>query len=209
MLDNEVVIEKGRIVDPKHDRAARAALSASAPGRHGAAMQIEDSFVVAAPRERVWAAITDPGADGGLRARLRMRRGDRARRPTGRCVKIELGPIKAHVQSRGRGDRGAAALARSLSVTRGEEGTRASSSRPTNELELRSPATGDRPRSRYTSEVSVVGRLGKFGLGVMKKKAESARRKTSRQTFRARVESEAAGERARGCLHARRASRRP
>jgi carbon monoxide dehydrogenase subunit G len=25
---------------------------------------------------------------------------------------------------------------------------------------------------RYSSEISVVGRLGKFGLGVMKKKAE-------------------------------------
>jgi carbon monoxide dehydrogenase subunit G len=44
----------------------------------------------------------------------------------------------------------------------------------------------------YSSEVSVVGRLGKFGLGVMKKKAESLGRDFA-ATFKARVETFSSG----------------
>jgi carbon monoxide dehydrogenase subunit G len=39
----------------------------------------------------------------------------------------------------------------------------------------------------YASEAAVVGRLGKFGLGVMKKKAESLAREFA-QAFKNKVE---------------------
>ncbi len=38
-------------------------------------------------------------------------------------------------------------------------------------LELQEPEPGV-TEVRYSTEISIVGRLGKFGLGVMKKKAE-------------------------------------
>jgi len=57
------------------------------------------------------------------------------------------------------------------SVTRGEEGTRASMLSARTLLELQEPEPGV-TEVRYSTEISVVGRLGKFGLGVMKKKAQ-------------------------------------
>jgi len=44
----------------------------------------------------------------------------------------------------------------------------------------------------YASEVSLVGRLGKFGLGIMKKKAKSLGEEFA-AAFRARVEGAAPG----------------
>jgi carbon monoxide dehydrogenase subunit G len=61
---------------------------------------------------------------------------------------------------------------RILSTTRGEEGTRASLLSAENVVSLTELADGGTQVS-YSSEVSVTGRLGKFGLGMMKKKAEA------------------------------------
>jgi carbon monoxide dehydrogenase subunit G len=58
------------------------------------------------------------------------------------------------------------------SVTRGEEGTRASTLLAKSVLELEEIEPGA-TAVRYSSEIAVMGRLGKFGLGVMKKKAEA------------------------------------
>jgi len=44
----------------------------------------------------------------------------------------------------------------------------------------------------YVSEAAVVGRLGKFGLGVMKKKAEGLGREFA-AAFRQRLEQPASG----------------
>jgi carbon monoxide dehydrogenase subunit G len=133
-------------------------------------MKIEDGFTVRAPRERVWAFITDPTKVGpcipGCSA-VEVIRPNSYRA----SVRVAIGPIKAdfkleiEVQ-----EEVAPRLARS--VTRGEEGTRASMLSATSLLELDEIEPG-MTAVRYSSEISVVGRLGKFGLGVMKKKAES------------------------------------
>ena len=71
--------------------------------------------------------------------------------------------------------------------TRGEEGSRASSISAENILRLVAHGPNE-TEVNYASDVSVVGRLGKFGLGVMKKKAESLGRDFA-TAFKARVET--------------------
>jgi carbon monoxide dehydrogenase subunit G len=56
-------------------------------------------------------------------------------------------------------------------VTRGDEGGHASSLQADSQVSLEPTATGT--QVRYRSEVSVTGRLGRFALGMMKKKAQS------------------------------------
>jgi carbon monoxide dehydrogenase subunit G len=57
------------------------------------------------------------------------------------------------------------------SVTRGEEGGNASSLHAESQVSLEPTAAGT--LVSYRSEVSVTGRLGRFGLGMMKKKAQN------------------------------------
>lgn len=65
------------------------------------------------------------------------------------------------------------------SVTRGDEGGRASTLHAENVVSLEPLAVADgssggpATRVRYRSDVSVTGRLGRFALGMMKKKAQS------------------------------------
>ena len=147
-------------------------------------MRIEDRFVVAAPRQRVWEAIKDPAVVAPC---IPGCQGVEVISPTHYRAKIrvQLGPIKAdfnvdveivaetppeEVRSR----------------TRGEEGSRASSLSAENTLRL--TALGEsQTEVFYASEAAVVGRLGKFGLGVMRKKAESLGRDFA-QAFRQKVE---------------------
>jgi hypothetical protein len=86
-------------------------------------------------------------------------------------VRVAVGPIKAEFNLEIEVEEEVPPrLARS--VTRGEEGTRASTLLAKSMLELEeigSAATA----VRYSSDIAVMGRLGKFGLGVMKKKAEA------------------------------------
>ncbi len=133
-------------------------------------MKIEDSFEVAAPRARVWRLITDPetvagcvpGCDGVEVVSPTLYR---AR------VSVKVGPIKASFNME-------VELTQETppeelrSKSRGEEGSRASTVSSENLLRLEE-IDADNTRVHYEAEVSVVGRLGKFGLGVMKKKAES------------------------------------
>ena len=79
---------------------------------------------------------------------------------------------------------------RVVSITRGEEGTRASVISSNNELVL-APAEGGGTEVKYVAEVSVTGRLGKFGLGMMKKKAEALGAKFA-ENFRGKIEAAAA-----------------
>jgi carbon monoxide dehydrogenase subunit G len=148
-------------------------------------MKIEDSFVVAATLERVWACITDPEAIGPCIPGCDGIEITGPRNYTAR-VKVGLGPIRAtfDLAVEVTEERPPSYVA---SVTRGEEGTRASVLSAHNELWLTS--TGDGATEvRYSSEVSVVGRLGNFGLGVMKKKAKSLGDQFA-EAFRARVEA--------------------
>lgn len=61
---------------------------------------------------------------------------------------------------------------RILCVTRGEEGGRASTLSADSEITLHS-VDGSATRVQYVSEVNLTGRLGRFALGVMKKKAQA------------------------------------
>ena len=151
-------------------------------------MRIEGSFIVAAPRERVFAEITNPAlmascVPGCEAIEVVDPKTYRAR------VLVEVGPIKARfnliveVKSE-------EAPSRVVSVTRGEEGTRASVISANSELRLEPTAEGA-TTVHYLSEVSVTGRLGKFGLGMMKKKAEQLGAKFA-ENFRGKIEAAAA-----------------
>jgi carbon monoxide dehydrogenase subunit G len=150
-------------------------------------MRIEGSFTVAAPRERVYAEITNPALmaaciPGCEAIEVVDPKTYRAR------ILVEVGPIKARF-----------ALvveitseeppARVVCVTRGEEGSRASMLSANSEL-LLAAASENATEVKYASDVSVTGRLGKFGLGVMKKKAESLGAKFA-ETFRGKIEAAA------------------
>ncbi len=57
-------------------------------------------------------------------------------------------------------------------VTRGEEGGQASTLQAETTVTLQ-PAEGGTTQVAYASEVAITGRLGRFALGMMKKKAQS------------------------------------
>lgn len=147
-------------------------------------MKIEDSFTVAMPIAEVWTAIIDPNVVGpcipGCKA-IEVLAPDKYRAE----VVVAFGPIKTtfnvvvEVSEM-------VAPERVVSVTRGEEGTRASLLTANNLLSLR--ALDDRTTEvAYSSEVSLVGRLGKFGLGIMKKRAKETGDAFA-QAFRSRLE---------------------
>lgn len=150
-------------------------------------MRIEESFVVAAPVERVWAFITDPARIGpcipGCQG-IDVTGPDTYRA----AVRVAVGPIKTtfNLSVEVTEERPPAYAA---SITRGEEGSRASTLTAHNVLAL--AAVDDGTEVRLGSEVSVVGRLGNFGLGVMKKKARALAGDFA-TALRARVEESAA-----------------
>ena len=72
-------------------------------------------------------------------------------------------------------------------LTRGEEGGKASMVTANSELRL-TPVNGEQTEVYYKSEVSIVGRLGKFGLGIMKKKAKTIGEEFA-ENFRTRIET--------------------
>jgi carbon monoxide dehydrogenase subunit G len=147
-------------------------------------MKIEDSFTVAMPIAEVWTAIIDPNVVGpcipGCKA-IEVLSPDKYRAE----VVVAFGPIKTpfnvvvEVSEM-------VAPERVVSVTRGEEGTRASLLTANNLLALRA-IDGQTTEIAYSSEVSLVGRLGKFGLGIMKKRAKETGEALA-QAFRARLE---------------------
>ena len=147
-------------------------------------MKVEDSFTVGVPIEKAWEAIIDPNVVGpcipGCRT-VEVLGPDRYRAE----VAVALGPIRTvfnvivEVSEMARPER-------IVSVTRGEEGTRASLLTANNLLELRALAE-DNTEISYSSEVSITGRLGKFGLGTMKKRAKETGTAFA-EAFRARVE---------------------
>lgn len=146
-------------------------------------MRIEGRFTVAAPVEAVFPRITDPALMASCVPGCEAIEVVDAKTYRARIV-IEIGPIKARfnllveIVSE-------EPPVRVLSTTRGEEGSRASMVSASNELVL-VPAAGG-TEVRYASEVSVTGRLGKFGLGIMKKKAEALGAKFA-ESFRAKLE---------------------
>ena len=131
---------------------------------------IEQAFEVDAPIERVWSFIRDPEAVGpclpgcqGIEVT-----GDNTYKST---IKVGIGPIKtSFVVDVELIEEEPPHLAKT--TTRGEEGGRASSVTAESELRLRDLGNGA-TEVAYSSDVNVVGRLAKFGFGIMKKKAQS------------------------------------
>jgi carbon monoxide dehydrogenase subunit G len=149
-------------------------------------MLIEDHFSIAASRERVWQAIRSPDivascVPGCHDVEVISPTCYRAK------IRVQLGPIKAEfcididVVSE-------IELEEVRSRSRGEEGGRASSLSSENLLRL-SAIDAETTELHYSSDVSLVGRLGKFGLGIMKKKAESLGHDFAR-AFRQKIEQD-------------------
>tara|TARA_Y100000588_G_C13742462_1_gene706192 strand:- start:7 stop:453 length:447 start_codon:yes stop_codon:yes gene_type:complete len=132
-------------------------------------MKIEEKFVVSAPIERVWEFITAPedvaacipGCEG-----VETIGEDQYKA----AIKVGVGPIKTTFKvDVDAVEQQPPTFAKY--ATRGEEGGRASRISAESTLALTKLNDVD-TEVAYTSDVSIVGRLGKFGLGVMKKKAK-------------------------------------
>jgi uncharacterized protein len=136
-------------------------------------MKLEGSFAVPASMDKVWSTINDvavmaacvPGCEDVEKISETAYRA---------AVKADVGIIKARFN-----------LVIEIVYTeptnlmrftsRGEEGSHASILSSENSVVLVDLGAGA-TQVTVTSEVSVTGRLGKFGLGVMKKKAEAITR---------------------------------
>ncbi|MEZ5667649.1 MAG: SRPBCC domain-containing protein [Alphaproteobacteria bacterium] len=148
-------------------------------------MYLEESFVVNAPRERVWRLIRDPVAMlpcvPGCSA---IEKVDEALYKA--VIEAAVGPIKARfsieveITSQ-------TAPEEVLSISRGEEGTRASIIQSQNTLRLSEQEPGV-TQVYYASDVSITGRLGRFGLGMMKKIA-TRKAQAFEEAFRQRAEA--------------------
>lgn len=150
-------------------------------------MKLEGAFSVAAAREAVWQDIRDPGVmaqciPGCALAEQIDASSYRA------VVVVKFGPISARfnlvvevVEE--------VALELVRTKARGEEGTRASVVSSDNVLTLSEPEPGVTDVT-WSAEVQLSGRLGKYGLGLMRKKAESLSAEFVK-AFAARLEDQA------------------
>lgn len=150
-------------------------------------MRVDGAFEIDIPREAMFRIITDPALMAvcvpGCESIERIN-------PTTyrTVVKVAMGIIKARFNL-------VVEVTKETppesvqSVTRGEEGGRASQLTATNEVSLLDLGAG-RTRVQYVSELSVTGRFGKFALGIMRKKSQSMAREFV-QNLQARI---AAGE---------------
>jgi hypothetical protein len=133
-------------------------------------MKIEKTFTVAAPQARVWEFITTPdkvapcipGCEGAEQIDANKYKA---------IITTRVGPVKAkfHVEIETMEEQ-PPEFAKYM--TKGEEGSKASRIKATSTLALKalSPASTE---VTYTSDISIMGRLGKFGSGMMKKVADS------------------------------------
>lgn len=148
-------------------------------------MKIEETFSVAAPVDRVWEFMMDPDRmapciPGCSDVEVL---GDNKYKAN---VRVAMGPIKTSFNVNVElTEQDAPSYA--ASVTRGEEGGKASMLTANSELRL-TPVNGDETEVYYMSEVSLVGRLGKFGLGMMKKKAKAIGEEFA-ESFKMKIET--------------------
>lgn len=132
-------------------------------------MKIEGTFQVDAPQDLVWTQVRDPqvmvqcipGCDSIEQIDPMAYRA---------LVSVKVGPITA------RFNLVVTVLSEDaphsvISRTSGEEGTRASVVSSDNVLRL-APLPGGGTEISYAADVSMTGRLGKFGLGIFRKKAD-------------------------------------
>ena len=153
-------------------------------------MRIAQTFTVAAPIGRVWNFITDPDQVAPCVPGCQSYEvvGPKHYKAS---VKIAVGPIKTtfnvNVELTEEEPPFFAA-----SITRGEEGGKASTLTANSELRLK-PTPNGQTEVSYSSEIALVGRLGKFGLGIMKKQAEKLGEEFV-EVFRARVQGDKQAE---------------
>jgi len=133
-------------------------------------LKIEDSFTLKTSQDNVWNAITNPNIVAPC---IPGCQNVEVIGPTSYAaeVRVKVGPVKANfrlnveVTSEN-------PPSEVYSITRGEEGSKASIIHAENILRLKQ-VDANTTEVFYSSEVSIVGRLGKFGLGVMQKKAKA------------------------------------
>jgi len=133
-------------------------------------MKVEKSFEIEAPQTEVWEFISTPQKVGccfpGCEE-IEALGGDKYRA----TIKVEIGPIKTlfKVDFEETEKRPEEFAAYSSS---GAEANKASRVKSESTLAL-SSISDTRTHVKYTSEVSIVGRLAKFGTAMMKKKADA------------------------------------
>jgi carbon monoxide dehydrogenase subunit G len=131
-------------------------------------MKIDERFVIRAPIEKVWAFVRDPATaapclPGCEKVEQLSNTSYRAE------IVVALGPIKARFNVIVTITEESPPF-RLVCETKGEEGSKASFITASNEV--RFVIVDEQITEIFcTSEASIVGRLGKFGLGVMKKRA--------------------------------------
>ena len=133
-------------------------------------MRIDKSFSIDAPQDEVWKFVSSPEKVGmcfpGCQGITSL--GEDKYKAE---IKVQMGPIKTlfNVDFEETEKRPMEYLSY---TTRGEEGNRSSRLKADSTLEF-SAINARRTKVVYSSDLSIVGRLGKFGLGMMKKKADS------------------------------------
>ena len=148
-------------------------------------MKIEDSFTLNAPQGDVWIAITNPYVvtpcvPGCQNVQILGPNIYSAE------VNVKVGPIKAQFRLNVEVTRQMPPL-EFHSTTRGEEGSKASVLQAESVVRLKQ-IDANTTEVYYSSEVNIVGRLGKFGFGIMKKKAKTIGNEFA-EAFRKTVES--------------------
>jgi carbon monoxide dehydrogenase subunit G len=133
-------------------------------------MRIEKSFTVAAPQHVVWSFITDPDRVAacipGCENVTTIDEGTYSA-----TIKIAAGPIKTSFQLTVTATEERAPEFAAYQ-THGEEGGKASRLSAKSTLTLTS-IDAVSCNVAYVSEITIAGRLGKFGAGVMRKIADS------------------------------------
>jgi len=136
-------------------------------------MTLDGSFTIAAPRDKVWRSLRDPEV---VAVCVPGCNGVEVVSPTSYRAKIavSLGPISANFDLVV--DITDETPLEQISMqTRGAEGGRASMLNAVSVVTLKE-TDGMRTDVHYTSDVSITGRFGRFGLGVMRKKADQLAR---------------------------------
>jgi len=133
-------------------------------------MKVEKSFEIEAPQTKVWEFVSTPEKVGGCFPGcedIEALGGGKYRA----TIKVEIGPIKTlfKVDFEETEKRPEEFAAYSSS---GAEANKASRIKGESTLAL-SSISDTRTHVEYTSEVSIVGRLAKFGTAMMKKKADA------------------------------------
>jgi len=133
-------------------------------------LKIEDSFTINASQGDVWMAITDPDivtpcVPGCQNVQVLGPNTYSAN------IKVKIGPINAKFRLNVEVTRETPPV-EVHSTTRGEEGSKASVLQAKSLVRLKQ-VDANTTEVYYCSEVNIIGRLGKFGFGIMKKKAKT------------------------------------